>query len=240
MDSQVVAWHYQNKLLSLLPERDFLLLAPSLVPHEAKLKEVVVAQYQQIRHVEFPCSSVYSSVLHTAAGGAVEVGTVGNEGFVGINTLFPGDVATTSIFCQIPGLTLRMPIDRFHHELQHNPRFRFIAELYCQAFIAQMEKSIVCNKLHSLEQRAARWLLMTHDRVGRDEFNLTQEFLATMLGAHRPTVSVLARKFADAGILAYSRGSIHILRRPMLEALSCECYAASRHDFERLLGVRTG
>lgn len=193
-----------------------------------------------MRHVEFPCNSVYSSVLHTFNGGTVEVGTVGNEGFTGINMLFPSHVATTTIFCQIPGLTLRMDAARFHQELQENPRFRFILELYCQAFIAQMEKSIVCNKLHSLEQRAARWLLMTHDRVGRDEFALTQEFLATMLGVHRPTVSVLAQKFADAGILSYTRGRMHILRRPALEAFSCECYAASRRDFERLLGVRVG
>ncbi|HEX8886489.1 MAG TPA: Crp/Fnr family transcriptional regulator [Noviherbaspirillum sp.] len=240
MDNQFVTWQYQNKLLSLLSEREFRLLSPFLEPHEVRPKEVVVHQGEEISHIEFPCTSVYSSVLTMANGDTVEIGTIGSEGFTGVNTLFSGHAATTTIFCQIPGLTLRMGIDQFLSEMRHNPRFHFILELYCQAFISQMEKSIACNKLHALEQRAARWLLMTHDRVGADEFLLTQEFLATMLGAQRPSVSVIAQKFSDRGILTYTRGRIKILQRHLLEELSCECYSKSRQEFERLLGVRTG
>ena len=240
MDNQFVTWQYQNKLLSLLSEREFRLISPFLKPHEATFKETVVNQGAKIGYIEFPCSSVYSSVLTMASGDTVEIGTVGNEGFTGINTLFSGNVATTTIFCQVPGVALRMAINHFRSEVRHNPRFHFILELYCQAFISQLEKSVACNKLHSLEQRAARWLLMTHDRVGHDELSLTQEFLATMLGVHRPTVSILAQKLADAGVLAYTRGKMKILQRSSLEKLSCECYTASRQEFERLLGVRTG
>lgn len=240
MDNQLSALQCQNKLLSLLPEADFRQLSPFLKLHEAKLKDTLVRQGERFHHVEFPNDSVYSSVLCMENGNMIEIGTIGNEGFTGLNTLFGGQIATTTIICQVPGLAMRMNMQDFQRELRRNPRFHFILELYCQAFISQMEKSVACNKLHTLQQRAARWLLMTHDRVGRDEFSLTQEFLATMLGVHRPTISVLFQKLAEAGVLAYARGEIRIVCRPLLEKLACECYAASRREFERLLGARVG
>jgi len=208
--------------------------------HEVEQKKVLVHQGAPIHFVDFPCSCVYSAILSMKDGRSVEVGTIGNEGMTSHNALLGGNVATVTQICQVPGIGLRMEINDFRSELESNPKFRTALSLYVQAYLAQIEQSVACNKLHSLEQRAARWLLMTHDRVRQDEFPLTQEFLAMMLGVQRPTVSLVARKFEQAGALAYNRGVMQILRRDVLEEASCECYAASRREFERLLGMRHG
>jgi CRP-like cAMP-binding protein len=233
-------WHYHNKLLALLSDADYLGLMRYLKPQHVGHKEVLVSQGQPISHVDFPCTSVYSMTLAMSDGNTVEIGTIDNEGFTSLNARFEGHIATATVMCQIPGISLRMSLHDLQWEMENNPRFLYVLDLYCQAFLSQMEKSIACNKLHPLEQRVARWLLMTHDRIGQDVFPLTQEFLAAMLGAQRPTVSVIAKKFESAGALAYHRGRMHVVNRALLETLSCECYAASRREFERLLGVRAG
>jgi len=235
-----LTWRYQNKLLALLGDTEFRRLAPLLTPCEVEHRKTLVAQGGLIHHIDFPCTCLYSAVIGMTDGNVVEVGTIGNEGMTCLNALHDGRVATASVICQIPGLTLRMEIGDFQWEADCNPHFRTVLDLYSQAYLAQVEQSVACNKLHPLEQRAARWLLMTHDRVEQDEFPLTQEVLAIMLGAQRPTVSLLARKFERAGALTYTRGTMRILRRDLLERMSCECYAASRQHFERLLGLRVG
>lgn len=240
MDKLHFTWRFQNKLLALLPEPDVQNLMPLLQLSEVQAKEILVDQGRPILHVDFPCSCVYSSIVELHNGDAVEVGTIGNEGITNVNTLWDARTATTKMICQIPGLALRMAIDDFIWALDHHPRLRFVLHLYGQSYLAQIERSVACNKLHSIEQRAARWLLLTHDRVGQNEFMLTQEFFAVMLGAQRPSVSLVAHKFQEVGALTYTRGKVRILHRSLLEAACCECYYASRQHFERLLGVQTG
>jgi CRP-like cAMP-binding protein len=240
MDASKLSQRYQNKLLALLPEADLVHLKSLLTLRQVSLKEVLVAQGQQIRHIDFPCSSVYSSIVEFSDGSAVEVGTIGNEGMTNVGSLMAARVATSTVMCQIPGDSLRMGIEDFQWEMDRNPRLRLILHLYGQAYLAQIEQFAACNKLHSLEQRAARSLLMTHDRVGQSEIPLTQEFLAMMLGVQRPSVTMVAQKFQNAGALTYTRGKIRILQRTLLESACCECYHASEGHFKRLLGVRAG
>jgi CRP-like cAMP-binding protein len=129
-----------------------------------------------------------------------------------------------------------MPSEDFADELGGNSPLHRVLKRFNQALVGQMAYSVACNRLHSVEERMCRWLLVTHDRVGADQFPLTQEFLALMLGVRRPSVTVAAGVLQRAGLIAYARGRVVILDRPRLEAASCECYRAVRDEFERLLG----
>ncbi|HVL76113.1 MAG TPA: Crp/Fnr family transcriptional regulator [Noviherbaspirillum sp.] len=240
MQAVDLTWRHQNRLLELLPAPEFVHIAPLLSVHEVEVKHVLIRKGAPLRHVDFPCSSVYSALVEMADGATVEVGTIGNEGMASLNALLDGHVATETLICQIPGISLRMRIDDFQWEAESNAQFRTVLDLYAQAYISQVEQSAACNQLHTLEQRTARWLLMTHDRVRQDVFPMTQEFLSFMLGVQRPSVSQIARRLEQEGALSYHRGMMRILRRDLLEATTCECYAATRSQFEHLLGASAG
>jgi len=128
-----------------------------------------------------------------------------------------------------------MRVDHFQRALQEHPEFSEVVRRYTQGMINQISQTTACNHVHSVQQRMCRWLLMTHDRVGADEFHLTQEFLAQMLGVRRPSVTVAAGLLQKAGLIAYQRGRIRIVDRPGLEQDACECYETVRHEFDRLL-----
>jgi CRP-like cAMP-binding protein len=136
---------------------------------------------------------------------------------------------------QVTGLASRIAFERMVHVARQLRHLRRVMHCYVQAFIAQVLQSVACNGRHSVDVRCARWLLMTHDRVGKDSFPLTQEFLAEMLGVHRPTVTVAARMLHRAGLIRYNRGVVTILDRAGLENAACECYGIVRQRFERLL-----
>jgi CRP-like cAMP-binding protein len=136
----------------------------------------------------------------------------------------------------VPGEALRMRTDHFRAEIINGGPLPELIRRYTQAMVNQISQSVACNHLHSVQERMCRWLLMTHDRVGADEFPLTQEFLAQMLGVRRPSVTVVAGILQQAGLIRYRRGRIAILDRAGLEAASCECYGVVRREFDRLLG----
>jgi CRP-like cAMP-binding protein len=140
------------------------------------------------------------------------------------------------VTCQIPGEALKLPLARFREATDGKTALRDLVYRYLQAYLAQVSQSVACNRLHTTEERFAKWLLMNHDRVFGDEIQITQEFLASMLGVHRPSVSLIARSFQQLGLIRYSRGVVTILDREALEEASCECYAAVRKQFERALG----
>jgi CRP-like cAMP-binding protein len=169
-------------------------------------------------------------------GAAVEVGTVGNEGFSTVDLLTGSEIATETTICQIPGEALRMPTAKFMEAIAGDTPLRRITLRYLQAYLSQVSQSVACNRLHSIEQRFARWILISHDRVPGDELQLTQEFLADMLGVYRPSVSLVARTYQQAGLIKYTRGRITILDRAGLEEACCECYAVVRKNFERAIG----
>lgn len=240
MDSSQLNWLHHNKLLSMLPESDLVHLMPRLKLQEVQYREMACLHGAQIDHVDFPCTCVYSRMFDLADGRSSELGLIGNEGVTNAQAMLHTAVGAGTLICQFPGMALRMPLQDFVWEADHNPRLRYVLDLYWQADRAQLAQRVACNQFHTLDQRAARWLLSAHDRIGADEFPLTQETFAALLGAQRPTISIVAQKLHNEGAIAYSRGRLRILDRRILEARCCECYGSTRAGFERLLGARAG
>jgi CRP-like cAMP-binding protein len=192
--------------------------------------------HQPIDFVYFIESGVASLVITMADDAAAEVATVGNEGIVGLPVLLGQNTSPTSIYMQVPGRGLRMRVEIFREEMERSGSLRTIMLHYAHAFFNQVAQSTACAHLHSLDQRCCRWLLMTHDRMPTDEFLLTQEFMAMMLGVSREAVVTAAGKLRRAGIIRYRMGRITVLDRPGLEAGACQCYAITKSEFDRLLG----
>lgn len=185
--------------------------------------------------VYFPVDGVVSMLCVTAEG-AVETATIGREGGVGLTGGFGPRVAAHRAIAQTPGAAWCASVQDFRQVLARAPSLRDQAARHTEAMLAQVMQSVACNTLHPVEARLARWILMCHDRTRGDFVPLTQAFLAQMLGVQRTTVSAAAQELQSAGLIAYSRGRITVHDRPGLERASCECYAASRRHYARLLG----
>jgi CRP-like cAMP-binding protein len=201
-------------------------------------RQVLYAPDQPIEAVYFPESGMVSLVADLDDGVQAEVGIIGREGMVGVPLLHGVETSFNESFVQIPGTAMRMAVVAFQQELA-SAAFRARLLRYGEAHQAQISQTAACNGRHGLEQRLARWLLMAHDRVDDDEVPLTQEFMAMMLGVHRPSITVTAGILQRAGLIRYASGRITILDRLSLEAASCECYRAVHQRFERLLGPST-
>lgn len=227
-----------NKLLARLPASEYRHLYPHLEWVPCALKSTFYHRDQPIEHVYFPLSGEHSVLAIMQNGTAVEVGTVGNEGLSPVDILAGSEQSLETVTCQIAGDALKMPIGPFLEAITGNTELRRLAFRYLQAYLAQVSQAVACNRLHTIEERFAKWLLMNHDRVPGDEIHITQEFLADMLGVHRPSVSLIARHFQQLGLIRYSRGLVTILDRPAIEDASCECYGAVRKQFERALGIK--
>ena len=223
-----------NRLLDQLSDASWEQLAPALQAVQLARKDIVGERGELAAHVIFPCGAVLSVLAYMENGAAVEVVTVGHEGMFGIEPLLGGARWTETTLCQIEGPALRMSGAAFREALDSDPALRELAQRYVIAYLAVVSQSVACNRLHNIEQRFARWMLMTHDRVDSDSFNLTQEFIADMLGVHRPSVSLVAGSFQKAGFIKYVRGTMSILNREGLEQASCECYGATQQAFARL------
>ncbi|MDQ5852480.1 MAG: Crp/Fnr family transcriptional regulator [Chloroflexota bacterium] len=226
----------RNRLLAALPTEQRARLLEKLEPVSLRLKEIVYDVNQPISHVYFPNTGVFSLLTIMQDGAAVEVGTVGYEGMVGLPVFLGADSTPSQAFSQIPGESLRMAADVFKAEVANDGPLQGLLNRYTQGLFNQLAQSAACNRLHTVDERLARWLLMTHDRVGQETFPLTHEFMAHMLGVRRATVTVVAGRLQQAGMIRYSRGRITVVDRPGLEAASCECYGITRAEFERLLG----
>jgi CRP-like cAMP-binding protein len=231
---------FRNRLLDRIPDDELAQILPFLETVDLVVGDVVTKQSDEIRHIYFPCNCALSCVVYMEGGSGVEVGTIGNEGFTCVEALFDARIALETVVCQIAGSSLRMQIDDFRTILGRSGELTRLLHCSGQAYLSQVSQSVACNRLHSVDMRFARWMLITHDRVRGDEFHLTQEFLAAMLGVHRPSVSTVAGMFQQAGMIKYSRGRVKILDRSLLEEASCECYTVVRKHFERLLGIPRG
>ena len=225
-----------NRLLALLPAEDYKRLRRHLEPIELEYRKSLYRAHRKIDYVYFIETGVGSLVNTMANGDAAEVGTIGNEGVVGLPLLLGDDRAPTSVYVQVPGSGLRMKASAFCKELAGSATTRAVMHLYAHAFFNQVAQSAACNQFHSLEQRCCRWLLMTRDRMPSDAFLLTQEFLAMMLGVQRTGVSFAAGVLQRAGLITYSRGNVKIIDRAGLQHRACECYGISKREFDRLLG----
>jgi len=228
-----------NRLLELLPRKDRVRLHLHLQRSPLTYRQSLYRSHKPIDFVYFIETGVGSLVNTMENGQASEVGTIGNEGVVGLPLLLGDDRAPTSVYIQVPGVGLRMKASQFAKELARSATMRAVMLRYAHAFFNQVAQSAACNQFHSLEQRCCRWLLMTQDRMQSEEFLLTQEFLAMMLGVRRTGVSAAASGLQKAGLIRYTRGNVNVIDRDGLMQRTCECYGVSKREFDRLLGKRT-
>jgi CRP-like cAMP-binding protein len=230
----------QNLLLNKLSDDELQPYLNQFDIVETRIKELPYKQGQSIEHVYFPCTNVFSCLIYMEDGMAIEVGTIGNESFTCIEALFGATEAIESALCQIAGTNLRMHISDFNAIIAAQSPMHKILQCAGQAYLFMVSQTAACNRLHHVDGRFARWLLITHDRVAEDEFPITQEFLAVMLGVQRPSVNLVAGAFQQAGIIKYSRGKMRVLDRERLEEAACECYSKVRNNYRRLLGFPRG
>lgn len=216
----------ENNLLAALPAEDLHRVRPQLEVVPLKLKELLHKPGEPIDYVYFPGGGFCSIVTVLEDGSMVEAAAVGREGLVGLaasaSTETPSSIA--SMAQSDVDICYRMKAEHFRRELGRCGPFQAIVMRYSQALLGFIMQSAACNAAHSIEQRFARWLLAAQDRMDADEFLLTQEFIAMMLGASRSTVSEVAGELQKAGFITYHRGRVAILDREALEAASCECY----------------
>lgn len=230
----------RNRLLLALAPDELARLLPHLETVTLGIGHVIARANEAVTHAYFPESCVISFVCRMADGTTAEVGTVGDEGVLGLPLHFGANSALSESVVQVPGVARRMPADAFVRLSHELPGLDLEMRHFAHAYITRVSQTAACNRLHPLEQRCARWLLLTHDRVaGADTFSLTHEFLAYMLGVRRAGVTEAAGVLKRSGLIGYSRGRVTILDRAGLEAASCECYGAVR-DHLRLVRAAGG
>lgn len=224
----------KNRILQALPDEDYRRLEPHLEPMQLKLREPLIEAHKPIEHVFFVEVGVVSLITDVEPDMAVEIAAVGPEGFVGTSVMLGVESTPTRAFPQVAGEALRLPAHVLKSEVARSGHLCDLTRAYCQALFEQTAQTAACNRIHSIEKRCARWLLMTHDRIEGNKFSLTQEFLAEMLGVRRASVTEAAGALQQAGAIRYSRGVIEVVDRPRLELASCGCYAAIRREMQRL------
>ena len=214
-----------NRVLDAMPKAEFSALLPHLRDVTLESGEVLHNPGETISHIYFPSSCALSVILWMRDGSGVEIATIGCEGLSGSVAIMLGSLkAPSQTLCQVPGTAKSLPLNVFKSAIRNGSKLHTLTQKYAQASVTLMGQSIACNRLHTLTERCARWLLLTHDRVRGDDFSLTQEFLAMMLGVHRPAVSLAAGALQQAGFIRYRRGQVTIVDREGLESASCECY----------------
>jgi CRP-like cAMP-binding protein len=225
-----------NRLLALLPAADFARLRPHLRFVQLDLKHVLLRAGQPVHSVYFPTTAEVCALTVMKNGSAIDVGTVGNEGMVGLSAALGVPMSPYLVLVQVAGDALRMDARVFAQACEPDGPIRRVMFRYYSYFLFQVSQSAACNGLHSIEQRCCRWLLVTQDRVGMDAIPMTHEFLATMLGVRRVSVTLVLRPLQEQGLIRTGRGQITILDRERLEAAACECYRLVRIQYDRLLG----
>ncbi|MBD0372861.1 MAG: Crp/Fnr family transcriptional regulator [Pyrinomonadaceae bacterium] len=231
-----VSRRLSNRILSVLPKEDYERIAPHLEYVEMKQGEVLFHSEEHIQYAYFPYRGTVSLVAVMAKGSQVEVGTVGREGMVGLPIVMGTDSVPLMAVTQIPGSGARIRAGRFKDALRQSEDMYKNFLCYGQALFVQTAITAGCNRLHYVEGRLAKWLLTCRDRAESDELQLTQEFLAVLLGVRRAGVTTAANKLKEDGLIDYARGRIQILDAEKLEAVACECYQAVKTEFNRLLG----
>ena len=213
-----------NRLLAALPKKEYQRLLPGLEQVTLPFAEVLYEPGASIRHVYFPNDSVVSLLAEVEERSALEVGVVGSEGVVGISVFMGVDTSRDRALVQGAGTAMRMGAAALRTESDRAGSLHRLLRRYTHSLLTQASQSAACNRFHTVDARLARWLLMTRDRSGSDEFLLTQEFMSDMLGVRREGVSRAAGALQQDELINYSRGHVKILDRPGLEAVACVCY----------------
>jgi CRP-like cAMP-binding protein len=225
----------ENRLLSALSPNEFDRLTARMTDVTFDLKGVAYRAGGPMEFVYFPTSGMMSCVITMTDGATAEVAAIGREGMLGASTFLGADRSAEQVFCQIaPCACRRMPTAEFVAEVKKDGALREVMYRYVRGALVVSARQTACNCLHSSDERMARWLLISHDRAGTDEFTLTHEFLAMMLGVRRATVTVTAGTLQSAGIITYKHGRVTVVDRARLEDSACECYAVIRDAFAPL------
>jgi CRP-like cAMP-binding protein len=227
-----------NRLLAALQDAEYQRLVPHLERVPLSLKQVLHEVGEPIEYVYFPHRAIVSALSTMEDGSMVEVGLVGNDGVVGIPAALGDNIAITTATVQVAGSAMRMKASLLKSEFQRAGSLQSLLLRYMQALYAFISQNSACNRLHNLDGRLARWLLLVYDRVESNELPLTHEFIAQMLGVRRAGVTEAAKALQQAGLIRYTRGKITILNREGLEALSCECYEIIKGEYVRLLAAK--
>lgn len=228
-----------NRVLGPLPETDRARIAQSLTAYRSD-HEVLVPAGGTIEHAWFPVNGLISVVAALKDGKRAEIATVSREGMAGLPLFLGSRTSLYEITAQVSGEGFRIPADALLREIERSPGLRTRLLKYSEARMAMLGQTAACNAAHPIRSRLARWLLISHDSVEGDKFELTHEFLSTMLGAERPTVTVAAGALQKTGTITYKRGDVNVLDRARLEKAACECYGIVRREMDRLMNDGTG
>ena len=224
----------QNAILNALSDASAALVIERGAFVRLGLRQEIYGSEEPIHEVYFPLDCVLSVVARMRDGSQIEIGTIGREGMSAFPLLMGASATANICYCQVRGDAIKIPATLFHQLTGADPGFRQLLDRYLQAYVNMLGQLAACNRLHSVNERCARWLLMTRDRVEVDQLPLTQEFLAMMLGTGRSGVAIAAATFQQAGFIKYTHGNITILDRPGLENAACECYEVAREQFDGL------
>ena len=225
-----------NRLLDSLPQNELASLQPHLERISVSHAYPLIVPNAPIRYAYFPINALGSLVTILEDGSSVEAGSVGREGMVGVPVILGADTTPMQTLVQIPGDTWRIESTLLRAEYEKRGALHELLNRYVHTLFIIASQSAACNRRHSVDQRLARWLLMSSDGIGSHELPITQEFLATMLGVRRAGVTEAAHKLQEGGLIRYTRGFVEIVDRPSLEEAACECYHMVRREYERLFG----
>lgn len=224
-----------NRLLATLPKKEYQRLLPALKRTTLTFGEVLYDPGDTIRHVYFPNDSIISLLSAVAERSTLEVGMVGKEGMAGLSVFMGVNVSRTRALVQGEGSAMRMTSAAVRQEANHLGALHRLLHRYTHSLLTQISQSSACNRFHTVDSRLARWLLMTRDRLGTDEFRLTQDFMSNMLGVRREGVNKAAGALQSAKLISYSRGKLKIHNRSGLEAVACVCYAIIKDECDGYL-----
>jgi len=226
-----------NRLLDALSAELYEQLSPHLVPIDLAQGSVLHFSGDVIQDIYFPIDCLLSITITMKDGSTAETGVIGNREVLGINAFMgAGETTQTEYVVQIAGQAVKISADIFRQTFDESQELRTVFLKYTQAFIAQISQTTACNRLHTLDKRLCRWLLEAQDRVESNDIELTQDFIAQMLGVRRAGVTQAAQKLQDSNLISYRRGHIHIHDQRGLEAAACECFSVVKEEYNRLLG----
>jgi len=229
-----------NRLLATLPAKDYQRFMSGCEEVNLEFGEVLSEPEENIRYVYFPTKSYISQTTAIDGHGSLGVGMVGDEGMLGISLILGVDDSPLRALVQGPGTALRMSNERFCCELEQSSVLQHGLDRYLCAVMGQLEQTAACIRFHVVEARLARWLLMTQDRAHSNQFYITHEFLASMLGVRRVGVTKAANELQNRKLISYRRGAVTVLDRIGLEAASCGCYEADNNIYEKMMACFDG
>ncbi len=224
-----------NLILDRLPDEEFESIRRHLSTARFELDEIIQQFHANVTHVYFPTTAMTSVLTILEDEAHVESTTVGREGFVGIAATLGDDTSPHRVICQMEGGAIRMPVGLIRETIGSGSTLDRLTRRYSAYRLRYASQGAACNALHTIEDRACRWLLVAHDQAGGETFPVNQEFMASMLGVRRQTITVLAGSLQGAGLITYRQGIVTVIDRPLLEKSACECYATIRGYYERLV-----